>query len=547
MPQPVWRVYNGFLDAAQDNGQTMKQSFLLLMMFALLLGGCEPGDNQTPAAEAGQTAVEEPAAAPESTTESPVAAVPASTETPGPTLEELESKLGLKVMAEAWTGDLSGMMERRVVRVLTVYGLGRYYFHEGREQGFAVESMKAFEETINQDRKSFERVYVVFIPVSREQLIPGLLAGRGDIAVAGLTITPERQELVDFSSPISSSVKEIMVTGPTANAIGSLQELSGKSIHVRESSSYYSSLQALSEQLVADGQPAIDIQLISERLEDEDLLEMVAAGLLPWTVIDDYKARMFAGVFENLTVRDDLVLREGGQIAYAFRPGSPELAAALNAHMKNYKEGSLHGNILINRYVRDFDWAENALESSNFERFNAISDILKKYGEQYGMDYLLVAAQGYQESRLDQSARSHAGAVGIMQLLPTTAADPQVGIPDISTPDANIHAGVKYVDFLRSQYFDDPAIDKINQTLLAMAAYNAGPNRIASLRKKAANQGLDPNKWFGNVEVIVAKEVGREPVQYVANIYKYYVSYRMAIAQAEARQAARKSEGIDSE
>jgi membrane-bound lytic murein transglycosylase MltF len=132
-----------------------------------------------------------------------------------------------------------------------------------------------------------------------------------------------------------------------------------------------------------------------------------------------------------------------------------------------------------------------------------------------------------------------------MQLLPTTAADPQVGIPDISTADANIHAGVKYVNFLRSQYFNDPAIDQVNQTLLAMAAYNAGPNRIASLRKKAADQGLDPNRWFGNVEVVVAREVGREPVQYVANIYKYYVSYRMAIAQAAARRAAREKQGID--
>jgi membrane-bound lytic murein transglycosylase MltF len=324
-----------------------------------------------------------------------------------------------------------------------------------------------------------------------------------------------------------------------------VQELSGKTIHVRESSSYYSSLRTLSDQLVADGKPAIDIQPISESLEDEDLLEMVAAGLLPWAVIDDHKAQIFEGVFEKLTLRPDLVLREGSQLAWAFRPDSPQFTAALNAHMENYKEGSLHGNMLINRYLRDFKWVENALEAENYGRFKETVDIFKKYGEQYGMDYLLVAAQGYQESRLDHSAKSHAGAVGIMQLLPTTAADPNVGIPDISTMDANIHAGVKYVNFLRSRYFNDPAIDNVNQTLLAMASYNAGPARIASLRKKAAEQGLDPNRWFGNVEVVVAKEVGREPVQYVANIYKYYISYRMAITQIEAREAARKSQGIN--
>ena len=517
----------------------------MLMMLALLLAGCEPGDKQSQAVDAAQPGVEATATAPEDAAESPTTAAPTSEESQGVTLDELESKLGMKVVAQKWHGDLQGMIDRRMIRVLTVYGLGRYFIQEGYERGFAVESMNALGETINQSRKSHERVYMVFIPVSREQLIPALLEGRGDIIVAGLTITPERQQMVDFSSPISSSVKEILVTGPSAEAIGSVQELSGKTIHVRESSSYHDSLQALSDKLVAEGKPAIDIQLISDRLEDEDLLEMVAAGLLPWAVIDDYKAQIFEGVFEKLIIRDDLVLREGSQIAWAFRPDSPQLAAALQAHMQNYKQGSLQGNILINRYVRDFKWVENALESENYGRFKETVEIFKKYGEQYGMDYLLVAAQGYQESRLDQSAQSHAGAVGIMQLLPTTAADPNVGIPDITTLDSNIHAGVKYVNFLRSRYFNDPAIDNVNQTLLAMASYNAGPAKIASMRKKAAEQGLDPNRWFGNVEVVVAKEVGREPVQYVANIYKYYISYRMSMAQVEAREAARESEGIN--
>ncbi len=523
----------------------MKFRVAMIVAQLLLLTGCEPDvslQSPQPDVAVEQAAHGATAAEPNAAHEAGVEEIPAST---GPTLEDLESQLGLKVIARPWTGDLPGMMERRMIRVLTVYGLGRYYYQDGREQGFAVESMKGFEEAINKDRKSFERVYVVFIPVSREQLIPGLLEGRGDIAVAGLTITPDRLEQVDFSNPLSSSVKEIMITGPTAENLTTLQDLAGKTIHVRETSSYCESLRNLSDQLVANGQSPIDIQFISDRLEDEDLLEMVAAGLLPWAVIDDYKARMFEGVFDKLVIRDDLVLREGAKIGYAFRKDSPELMAALNAHMKNYREGTLHGNMLINRYVRDFKWVENALESGNYERFNAVSEIFRKYGEQYGMDYLLVAAQGYQESRLDPAARSHAGAVGIMQLLPTTAADPNVGIPDISTSDANIHAGVKYVNFLRSRYFNDPAIDLVNQTLLAMAAYNAGPNRIASLRKKAEAQGLDPNKWFGNVEVVVAREVGREPVQYVANIYKYYISYRMAIAQAAARREARSEQGIE--
>ncbi|HET6565091.1 MAG TPA: lytic transglycosylase F, partial [Xanthomonadales bacterium] len=456
-----------------------------------------------------------------------------------------ELKLGLKVLTEAWSGDLDGMIQRRVIRVLTVYGLGRYFIEDAREQGFAVETMKAFEATLNKDRKSYEHVHVVFIPVSRDQLLPGLLEGRGDIIVAGWTITPERQQQVDFTIPISKPLKEILVTGPSAPPINSLEDLAGKTIHVRESSSYFSSLQETSDKFQAAGLEPIDIQPISELLEDEDLLEMVSGGLLPWLVVDDFKADVFKGVFPKLVLRSDLVLREGGQIAYAFRKGSPQFAEALNAHLKNYRQGSLQGNILFNRYVRDYEWVDNALDTEDYGRFEAVASLFGKYGEQYGVDALLVAAQGYQESKLDQSVRSHAGAVGIMQLLPSTAADSKVGIPDISNAENNIHAGIKYLDFIRSEYFPDLAHDRLNQTLLAMASYNAGPNKIRELRKKAADQGLDPDRWFGNVEVVAAKEVGREPVQYVANIYKYYVAYRLSMAQMTQRHQERKREGLD--
>lgn len=474
-----------------------------------------------------------------------MAALEEQPNSPGADLAELESKLGLKVLTEAWTGDLEGMIERRVIRVLTVYGLGRYFIEDAREQGFAVETMKAFEATLNEGRKSYEHVHVVFIPVSRDQLLPGLLEGRGDIIVAGWTITPERQEQVDFTNPLSKPLREILVTGPSAPPLNSLEDLAGQTVHARESSSYFSSLQSASEKLEQAGLEPIDIQPISELLEDEDLLEMVSGGLLPWVVVDDFKAEIFKDVFPKLTLRADLVFREGGQIGYAFRKNSPQFADALNAHVKNYRQGSLQGNILFNRYVRDYQWVENALDHEDFGRFEAVAAIFGKYGEQYAVDALLVAAQGYQESRLDQSVRSKAGAVGIMQLLPSTAADSSVGIPDISTAENNIHAGVKYLNHIRNEFFADLENDRLNQTLLAMASYNAGPNRIRELRKKAAAQGLDPNRWFGNVEVVAAREVGREPVQYVANIYKYYVAYRLAVVQMTARSQERQREGLE--
>ena len=351
--------------------------------------------------------------------------------------------------------------------------------------------------------------------------------------------------MADFTIPMTKEISEILVTGPSAPQIATIDDLSGKSIYVRASSSYRSSLNQLNRRFREEGKPEIELENASEYLEDVDLLEMVGSGLLDWAVVDDYKARIWTGVFDGLSVRDDIVFRSGLRLGAAVRKGSPKLLAELNEFMKTHRQGTLHGNMLVNRYVKNFDWASNSLGTNEFKRFQDVAGIFEKYGEQYGIDYLMVAAQGYQESGLDQNAKSGAGAVGIMQLLPTTAADKNVGIPDISDAESNIHAGVKYLDFIRNRYFDDPGIDRFNQTLFAFAAYNAGPARVAKLRGKAEQQGYDPNIWFDNVEIIAAREIGRETVQYVANILKYYVGYRLSVEQQVKRAEERKKQSLN--
>ena len=460
-------------------------------------------------------------------------------------LADIETQTGVDLFVDPWTGDLDVMAKERIIRVLTVYGLGRYYLDGARERGLTYELFKMFENFVNQERGSKKLpIHVVFLPVARDQLIPALISGRGDIAAAGLTITPERDEVIDFSAPSSKAISEVLVTGPTSPPIESLDDLSGHTFHVRASSSYRSSIDALNLQFKQQGLKAIIVEDVPEQLEDEDILEMVNAGLLDWAVVDDYKARIWADVFENLTVRNDLVFRSGGRIGFAIRENSPQLAGMLNEFLKTHKQGTLKGNILVNRYLKNNDWAENALAAADYQRFQDVVDIFSRFGEQYGVDYLMVAAQGYQESRLDQSARSSAGAVGIMQLLPSTAADANVAIKDISTAESNIHAGVKYMDFIRKRYFSDPEVDTFNQTMFTFAAYNAGPARIQKLRNKAEQQGYNRNIWFDNVEVIAAKEIGSETVQYVSNILKYYVAYRLSIQQQLERSNARDSIGI---
>ena len=493
---------------------------------------------------------EEPAPpAPEATDPATTAEAPAKAVKPlpfAPTAEERELPR-IQGFPESWLGDFGAMEQRRIIRLLTVYSPGHYYLVDGQERGLVKEMTARFEQFINERLgRGHVKVHVVIIPVARSQLIPSLLGGYGDIVSANLSITDERDKILDFSIPASKPLSEILITGPTADPLQTIDELSGKTIYVRHSSSYRESVEQLSQRFVAEGRDPVHIELISEYLEDDDLIEMVDKGLLPWIIVDDYKLELWDDVFTNVTARKDIVFREGGRIAWAFRNDSPRLAGVVNDFLKRNREGTLIGNVLKNRYIRDFDWAANALDNDDFSRFLELQNIFQKYGEQYAVDYLVAAAQGYQESRLDQSARSSAGAIGVMQMLPSTAKDKNVGIHNIHEVDANIHAGIKYLDFLRNRYFSDPGIDPRNQTLLALAAYNAGPARMIKMRKQAASLGYNPNVWFDNVELVAAKEIGRETVQYVANIYKYYLAYRYSIEQQARHQQARQRAGVES-
>ena len=441
---------------------------------------------------------------------------------------------------ESWTGDFEDMLERREIRVLVVYNKLMYFLDGPEQRGTTVDSFRNFEKFINEKYKlKTRKINIVFLPVTREELFPALLNGRGDIASANLTITPERLEQVDFTDPFLTDVKEVLVTGPNSPEINSLADLAGKEIHVRESSSYYTSLLKLNAQLEENGLAPVKLTITEEYLEDSDMLEMVNAGLLPMIIVDKHKARFWGDVFEHVTVREDIAITVGGAIAWAIRKDSPTLTKILNEFVKDNKKGTLHGNMILNRYLRDNKWAKNSLGKDELANFHEKTAFFQHYADQYSFNWLMLAALAFQESGLDHSAKSGSGAVGIMQLLPSTAADPNVGIEKIEILENNIHAGTKYLRFLRDRYFSDPEIDDLNQTLLSFAAYNAGPAKIAKLRKETSESGLDSKKWFGNVEHIVAKRVGRETVQYVANIYKYYIAYTLLTRRAAERDAAK--------
>ncbi|MEE4296991.1 MAG: transporter substrate-binding domain-containing protein [Wenzhouxiangella sp.] len=426
-----------------------------------------------------------------------------------------------------WVGDLDGMLERRIVRVLVPYSRTGYFIDGGTQRGMNYEIMAGFEEYLN-DRhaEGLIRINVVFIPTTRDRLIPALEEGLGDIVAANLTVTDERAELIDFTVPLGRNVRELLVRHVDAPAPESLADLAGQSVFVPPSSSYVEHLRIVNAELSADALAPITIREAPGHFQTEDALEMVNAGLVEYTIADGYLANFWQQVLPNLVVHEDIAVSEGNDIAYGIRGNSPQLAAELNEYLASVRKGTLMGNILFKRYLEETQFVTSATDEAARERLQEVAKIFQRHAENNDLNWLMLAAQSYQESRLDHSVVSPVGAIGIMQLLPSTGQD--MGVEDITILEANIKAGARYVRYLKDEFFDDPAIDQENQLLFALASYNAGPGRIRSLRREAAERGLDPNRWFNHVEQITAERVGRETVTYVSNIAKYYVAYQLA-------------------
>jgi membrane-bound lytic murein transglycosylase MltF len=447
-------------------------------------------------------------------------------------------KLSMELIDRKWTGDFNGMVKRRLIRVLTVYSKTFYFIDKGTPRGIVYDAMKAFDDEINTKLKTGNlRVQIVYIPVSRDELLPKLEQGLGDIAMANLTVTPERLKTVEFTDPLLRNVNEIVVTGTRSPKISTLDDLSGQEIFVRKSSSYYQSILKLNEEFKKKGKAAIVIKPAPENLENEDLLEMLNAGLIKILIMDRHIAEFWKQVFPDITVHSDVVVYPGGDIAWAVRKNSPEFLAQLNAFIKTHGKGTTFGNMMFQKYLKSVKYVKNATSQAEIAKFNNIRELFKKYGAEYGVDGVLMAAQGYQESRLDQSVKSQVGAIGVMQVMPATAKDLKVG--DVTQVEANIHAGVKYMRFMIEQYYKNEPMDDLNKMLFAFASYNAGPARIRGLRKEAAARGLNPNVWFGNVERIASEEIGRETVTYVSNIYKYYIAYTLILEEIAEKNKAK--------
>jgi len=450
-----------------------------------------------------------------------------------------EAMMERTALTEAYSDDLDDLIRRRVIRVLVKMNKTNFFLIDGQPRGFEYEMMQKYRAYLKTRVRSRSwPVIFVFIPTPFDQLINGVAEGRGDIAAAGLTMTPEREEIVGFTEPYISNVSELIVTSKRVEALDSLDDLAGRKVFVKADTSYAEHLRALNETFKQAGKDPIRIVEAPPSLATEDILELVNAGVVDITIADGHIAEVWDEILPDIRVRKNIALHSGGRIAWVVRKDNPELRKSLSVITKKYRKGSLIGNVLFNRYYQDTKWIDNPLTPEQLENLRDLRVLFEKYGEQYGFDWMALAAVSFQESRLDHSVTSPVGAVGIMQVMPATAEAPPIEIPDVHEVENNIHAGAKYLDFLRRNYFNDPGIKPATRVDFTLAAYNAGPNRINRLRRAAARAGLDPNVWFGNVEQIARRAIGRETVDYVANVNKYYIAYRLAFEEGEERERA---------
>ena len=440
-----------------------------------------------------------------------------------------------EILAPRWRGDLDGMIKRRQIRILVPYSKTFYFIDRGVQRGLSYALGELIEQDLNKRLKTgIVRVRAVFVPVARGDFIPALLEGRGDIAMGNITITPGRLKQVDFTNATTHNVSEIVVTGPGAPAIDTVDGLAGREVYVRKSSSFYETIQKLNAELARAHKTPVRVRPAPENLETEDILEMVNAGLVKITIADDYVARFWQQIFTRLTLHPEVPIRTGDEIAWMLRKNSPRLKAALNTVIAHYPEGSPKRTEILQTYLKSTKWVKAATSERDIGRFVEAVDLFRKYGDRYDFAYLLLMAQGYQESALNQDARSPVGAIGIMQVMPSTGQAMQVG--DIRQIEPNIHAGAKFLRGIMDEYYAHEAMTPLDRELFTFAAYNAGPARIAQLRQLAAKRRLDPNVWFNNVELIAAETIGRETVTYVSNIYKYYLAYQMIEEERAGRE-----------
>ncbi len=426
---------------------------------------------------------------------------------------------------------LEEIVKSGYIRVLTRNNDTSFFIYRGHRMGFDYELGKRLAQKLG------IRVDMI-ITSSWSEMVPELLKGEGDVIAAEVTVTEARKKQVLFAEPWGKT-HEVAVWKDGTTPIKAIDDLAGKEVHVRKSSTYFETLTALNEKLKAAGQNEVRIKLVPDEMETEAVLQAVSRGEMLYTVADSLLADIHAASFPDLRIGP--ALSQDRDLSWAVRPSDSKLAKVIDDLLRELKRKP-DFNIMKKKYFE----ADRTLNSERKDKFYAsetgtlspYDPIVIKYSQRHGFDWRLVAAQIYQESHFDPSRKSWVGAQGLFQIMPATAKG--LGITDSTDPEQSIRGGLKYMQQLTDHYQD--VSDPIERYRFALAAYNSGFGHVDDARRLAKADGRDSTHWQGVAAYLLkladrktaAKARfgfcrGSEPVEYVRHIDERYTGYAQLV------------------
>jgi len=439
---------------------------------------------------------------------------------------------------EIWSGSYSEMIERGEIRVAAPYDRTIYVSDKGVQRGLALEVSKGLAKWINAKyvgQMKGKPISIKLVPVIAPDLLNSLTSGRADIAIGDIGLYEPIRNSQDFIvNHASRDGQEVLVTGPSSPPLLKIADLSGQTVYGSRNTNFQKTFSSLNKELKRDGKLPINLASPLGDLDDEDLLEMLNSGLISYVTVGDWKFRLWQSIYKNITMHAGLSVQDSGWVGWAVRSANRDL----NDDLKDFYASDDFVKSLTafrqEEYKQHLKGLKDPIDKTVWTRFESMRPLFNRFGAQYKLNPLVLAALGFQETLLNQSAVSSVGAIGVMQLMPATGMS--LGVGDIHLLEPNIHGGADYMNQLISKYFPDAQFEGNNRSLFAVASYNIGPNNVAKARNRAKELGFDPNRWFGNVEFIATEHMGYEPMIYVRNVYKYYISYRLKLKEIQSIQ-----------
>ncbi|SDH46363.1 MltF family protein [Pseudomonas panipatensis] len=429
--------------------------------------------------------------------------------------------------------DLAAIRGDGVLRVLVNQSRNSFGQIKGEQIGIEYNRLRAFEQYLNDGAPGRKPLTLKFIPKAKDQLLAALQRGEGDLVAPGELLSALDGQNVSASLPWRQDVPLVLVSRQGSRRYSHLEQMAGRTIALPAGSAAGDAIRQVNERLAQRRLAPLSIEWVDPSLAVEDVLEMVQAGIFAFTVVEQPIAERWAKVFPKIRVDRHLVLDNRQSMTWYVRRDAPMLHASVDRFLKEYRAPADQDGA-FQRIYRHAYQVRNPLESGDRKRLEAVRPTLQRYAEQYRIDWLALAAVAFKESNLDAGAQGASGATGLMQVTPAAARS--VGVGSVQQKENNVQAASKYLAMLRRDYFNSPRMDERERLAFILAAYNVGAERVQGLRAEARRRGLNPNRWFFQVERVAASELGMGVVNYVSSINKYYLAYQRERDGLEPRQ-----------